>query len=512
MLEFFVLFFAVYFWGSPIGLSSFFGHCGAVIISLSSLRNISKNYLFWIIILLTILSAQEIRFSLEYILLATTFFYIGKDKLWDDNEKENKRRKILFWIFLFLVITNKLRYDFSERGSLLLWLPVFLVLYYKPLGIKNFLIYLASGLALFFSNKLTTFASFIISTRSKLIYLFSFFMVGGYFFYKESISNFLIKSFEPRLHIAKSVWEAFLQKPFFGHGFGTFALDFPLYRTHAKVLGGRISEQVVHGHSLFNHFAFELGLFGLFLVFILFYLLYINVPRVVLPLVIICFCDSPLVTFNQYLLFGLLIIPFIKNYGVLKLLFCGISNNLLRKISFFFVIIFSLCIFIPSLLGHYYYDSKDINKAIKWDRYNSLYYFTRGADNLNQNPLQSEKDFTRAIELSPSVSYFYGFLGASQLANNKLFEAKKSLEKAMKLDGRDGYWCLLYSYVNYEDKKIFEKYQKKAFKKNPEIKEYLSASNINTPRFIGYTRRGDVRLAGFYRTGEKIYFPLPVIE
>ena len=93
MLEFLVLFFAVYFWGSPIGLSSFLGHCGVVILSLSSLRNISKSYLFWIILLLTVLSAQEIRFSLEYILLATTFFYIGKDKLWDGDEKENKRRQ-----------------------------------------------------------------------------------------------------------------------------------------------------------------------------------------------------------------------------------------------------------------------------------------------------------------------------------------------------------------------------------------------------------------------------------
>ena len=82
----------------------------------------------------------------------------------------------------------------------------------------------------------------------------------------------------------------------------------------------------------------------------------------------------------------------------------------------------------------------------------------------------------------------------------------------MKLDGGDGYWCLLYAYANYKDEKVFKKYKVKALKRNPEIKEILSNPNITTARYIGATKHGDLRLAGFYRTGDKIFFPLPIIR
>ena len=70
----------------------------------------------------------------------------------------------------------------------------------------------------------------------------------------------------------------------------------------------------------------------------------------------------------------------------------------------------------------------------------------------------------------------------------------------------------MYSYANYNDKEVFKKYQKKALKRNPEIKHLLSKPNITSAKYLGIGKGGDSRLAGFYRTGEEIYFPLPIID
>lgn len=514
MLEFLILFLSIYFWGSPVGLSVFWGHFGAFLISLFSLKNLYSSFIFWLLLVLVIITAQEKRLSLEYFLLASSFFLLGADSSWNGDKTNSfeKRKKILFGIFTLIVITNLLHFELSERGSLLLWIPVFLALYFKPLNKKNFLIYLLFGICLFLSNKLAAFIAVVFCMRSVLVYGFSVVLFFIYFLLKQDLGDFLIKSFEPRLYIMKSSFFGFIDKSLFGHGFGTFALDFPKYRFHADVLGGRISEQVVHGHSLFNHFAFEMGIVGLLLIAGLLYLLFINAKQALLPFLVISLCDCPLFCFNQYLLCGLLFIPFIKQFGILERFFVPVSNMFLKSGFFLTGLFIMFVIYIQSLFGHYYYDSGDLDNAIKWDRYNSLYHFTRGANLLSTNSVQSETDLLKSVELAPSVSYFYGFLGAAQLANNKITDAKRSLEKAIKLDGQDGYWCLLYSYANYDNEAKFKKYQNLAFKKNPEIRRLLFNPNIPTPRFIGYSRFGDVRLAGFYRSGEKIYFPLPVLK
>ena len=177
--------------------------------------------------------------------------------------------------------------------------------------------------------------------------MLSIFVFIAYFIYKQNIIKFFTKSFEPRLYVWKSAWNGFLHKPFFVHGFGTFALDFPPYRVHSNVLGGRVSEMVAHGHSLFFHYAFELGIIGLVLVAVIFYLIWINKKECFIPLLIISLCDAPLVTFNQFALAGLIIIPGIKNLGLLKNLFIEFNNRTFRNISFIFAILLSLYIYIP---------------------------------------------------------------------------------------------------------------------------------------------------------------------
>ena len=510
LFEFLILFCAVVFWGSPVGISSFWGHIGAVIISLSAVGTLSRNCLLWLLLLITFFTAQEARFSIEYVLLAASFFCVGFGKKWQEN-KDDKRKQILFLIFVFLVIFNYLKIDFSERGSLLLWLPIFLVLYFKKFRFGNSMIYLASGISLYFSNKLTSLLAFLFSLRNKFLYFLSVGSVIAYFFFKQSFSSFLNKSIEPRIHIWKSVVAAFFDKPFFGHGFGTFALDFPLYRIHGKVLGGHVSEQISHGHSLFAHYAFELGIIGLLLILILFYLVYKNATQALSPLFIICLFDMPLATCSQFLLSGLILSPYIKDLGLVKKLIPNVHKKL-TLMSYIFLLSLSFYVYVPSLIGHYFYDKGDLNQAIKWDKKNALYYFSRGAGNINTDSISSEKDFLKAIELSPAIPYFYGFLGAAQLANNKPEEAKSILAKAMKLDGEDGYWCLLYSYANYNEKEMYERYQKKAIRKNPEIKILLSKPHLTSAQYIGRGRTGDPRLAGFLRSGKEVYFPLPVID
>lgn len=510
MLEFLVLFLTIYFFSSPIGISYVLGHIWTSVISLSSLKELSKYYIFWFLLLAVYLTASERRFSIEYLFLALGCFTVGISSKGSNHlENKTKARNILLFIFLFLSLANLFKIEPFEKGSLLMFIPLYLALYFEKLNKKNFLIYVFFGSVLFFSNKITALLAFVFCLRRKLLSYISVIIIILYFLIRQDLSLFIAKSIEPRIYIWKAIIRGFLNKPIFGHGFGTFALDFPQYRIHSDVLGGRVSEQIVHGHNLFVHYLFELGIIGIFLSLVFVYLIYLNCKEALLPLLIISLFDIPLVSFNQFLLIGVIISPFINHLGIVHVLFQTIQNISIRRLAYVISVLISLFIFIPSILGHHFYDNKRLDAAIKWDNRNSLYYFVRGAKNLNMNPLLSEKDLNKAIEISPSVSYFYGFLGASQLANNKVKAARSTLEKAFKYDGYDGYWCILYAYINLNNRRLFEKYEKLAFDGNPEIKDILSGQNLRSRQCIGVSNHTDIRINGFYRRGEKIFYPVP---
>ncbi len=406
-----------------------------------------------------------------------------------------------------LAYFNLEKIGFSERGSLLLWLPAFLVLYYPKLDKSNYLTYAISALVLFFSNKRTTFLAFFTTLRSKVFYLIGLLGLALSFVFKQKLKAFWLKSMLPRLFIWKSSFFAFFNKILFGHGLGTFALDFPIYRAHASVLGGRVDEQVVHGHSNFAHFGFELGLLGLFILAVFFYLIYLNAPRALLPVFVISIFDSSLFTVNQFLLASLIFAPFIKDLGVFEKLFRTFSSKLKSLMMLLGFVLVAL-VMAPSLIGHHFYIKKQYSKAIQWDKDNGLYYFMRGNKFLNKDPKKSEVDFKKATELCPSVSYFYGFLAASQLANGKRTEAELSIDKAIQYDGNDGYWYLIKAFVNYEDKDKFKELKKKALKRNPEIKVILKHPELSSAQLIGGRKRGDIRVSSFYRRGEKVFYPI----
>ncbi len=508
MFNYLIVFFAIYILGSPQGLTIWWVHLLAAIFALLNLHKVSHYYLFWIYLLIAFTFASEPRFSTEYFILAAGFTAWSLSNWWQ-NISEEKRKNFLLIVFILLYAVGKLHCTFYEKGSLILWLPVFLSLYFITKNLKTNVIYSVSGLALLFGNKKTALLAFLASLtnylKSKYIYIAGLLVIGVSFFFLESIQHFFHKSFISRLFIWYSILQGWLAKPFLGHGFGTFAIDFPPYRSHSGAFGAQTHQQISHGHGLFTHVLFEQGLLGLIIVLAIFYLIYKNAKQAFLPLLIISLFDAPLVCFNQYLLAALILVPFLN----IKL---PQMTSKWIKASQYLAYLLALVIFIPSIVGHYYYDRGSIDDAIKWDSKNSLYHFMRGADLLNKDTVESEKSLERAIELSPNVSYFYGFLAAAKLANLKFTEAKEASAKALYMDGDDQYWYVLSAFSHYkDDKDIYKKHYAKALELNPEIDTLLRDPSFTATEFIG-AKKADARVVSFYRKGPKVFLPLPYIE
>lgn len=500
------VFAALYILGSPQGLALWWGHALAAIFALIYLYKISQSYIFWILLPLALFTASEPRFSLEYLFLFSGFLAWSLSPWWQ-NLAEKKRKIFLLICFILFYLADLLKLSYCEKGSLVLWFPVFLALYFVP---KFSATYSLSALALIFSNKKTALLAFIASLMNKVktlyLVLLAAILVIVPFFFLEQLPHFVKTSVLSRIYIWHSCLQGFLSKPIWGHGLGTFAIDFPPYRSHIGVYGARVTQQVAHGHNLLMHILFEQGLVGLALLVLFFYLVYKYARAALLPLLVISFFDAALVMYNQYLLASLILFPFIsQNKANLK-----INPRLIPSAKILSYIV-ALAIFIPSLIGHYYYDHRNLDKAIQWDKYNGLYYFVRGADRINRDSEASEKDLEQAIKLCPSVSYFYGFLAAAKLANNKIPEAQSSIAKALVMDGGDAYWYVISAFSNYQDHpEIFKEHYAKAIEIKPEIEELLHDPNYTATEFIG-AKRSDARINAFYRTGLRVYLPMPYL-
>lgn len=512
MLNYIAVFFGIYILGSPQGLAIWWVHLLAATFALINLHKISQYYVFWVYLLIALVFASEPRFSLEYTLLAAGFSAWSLSDCWQKLSKEH-RRNFLLISFLLLYSLEKLHCVFSEKGSVLLWLPVLLSLYFVEAPSFKFnkanFIYLISGIALLFGNKKTSLLAFLASTaiylKSKYFYIAGVVALGASFFFRETLQHFIEKSLVSRLFIWYSSLTGWLAKPILGHGFGTFAIDFPPYRSHIGAFGAQAHQQIGHGHGLFTHFLFEQGLFGFTLAIFVFYLVYKNCKQAFLPLLIISLFDAPLVYFNQYLVAALILIPFIKDqkFKWMKFQF---------KPASYLACIIALIIFIPSVIGHYYYDRGSIDNAIQWDQKNSLYHFMKGADLINLDTVAAEKSLDTAIKLSPNVSYFYGFLAATKLANHNFIEAKTAIAQALEMDGEDQYWYVLSAFSHYaDDQATYKKHYAKALELNPDIDKLLRNPNYTATEFIG-AKKADARITSFYRKGHKVFLPLPYIE
>ncbi len=503
-----ITFLALFFLGTAQGLSIWWAHGLASLLALRGLRQISHYYIFWFLLLICVFFASEPRFSLEYFLLKIGFLGLAISI-----SQRQECSKKFYWMFLVLGLIEALGLCFGERGGLLMWLPVFLSLYFSdPLNsfFNARLVYFSSLALLLAQPKASSLVSLasVIFTKIKSRVIFWTLLILCpliYFSFFESYKHFLSKSLGSRIYIGASCLKGFIHSVIWGHGFGTFAIDIPVFRIIRDLWGSRATQQLAHGHSLFGHYGFELGLIGLGILAWIFILVYRHARPAFLPLLIISCFDCPLVYPQQFLLAGLIFYPALKN--LFKL-----GEIPYKKITKILITIIAGVVFGISVIGHYYYDKANYERAIFWDRYNSLYHFMQGSYYLNKNTFLSEKYFTEAVRLSPNVGYFYGYLSASLLANNKIPPAEAAIKKALKSSGENAYWHVIMAFINLAQNKsdIYEKHMSKATALNPYIPILLENPQYGSPDVIG-SDAGDIRITSFYRRGEKIFLPLPYV-
>jgi tetratricopeptide (TPR) repeat protein len=232
-------------------------------------------------------------------------------------------------------------------------------------------------------------------------------------------------------------------------------------------------------------------------------------------LIIMPLCYLPKLDLN--LLQGVRKNLFIKGKGArfFDLFFENIFKKLpsfLRRPAQVIFLVLSLVILVPSAIGHYYYDQGDLNRAIAIDAKHPLYFLMRGVKNIESDLVHSEKDLLKAVELAPAVPYIRGALAAAQLSNMHLREARESIDFALKHTVNDAYWFLISSliYQNQDSEKAKAHYTK-ALKIDPHLETFLNDPSLPSYKVIG-GKSGDSRIKAFYRSGEKLYLPLPYVE
>ncbi|MDD9897368.1 MAG: O-antigen ligase family protein [Candidatus Melainabacteria bacterium] len=456
--------------------------------------------------LIIIIFSTALRFSIEHFLIISSLIGFSLSPWWQNKAKKERRNLVLIF-FLLLYIFDLRQLALSEQGALILWFPVFLALYYNQKNISGYASRALAGIALIFSKKTTVILAYLSTLvsffKTQYLILIATIILALSFASINRVIHFLEISLLPRLHIWQSCLHGWLAKPFFGHGFGVFAISFAPYRAHDDIHGAMVHQQVSHGHNLFTHFLFEQGLLGLALCVLIFYLVYKYARDALLPLLVISLFDAPLVTYNQYFLAALILMPEFK-WEELKQSLTGPA----LKFSRIAIHIFATVLFSCSVMGHYHYYKGTLDKAIKWDPYHSLYHFTRGALTLNTRIDQSLIDLKRAVELSPNVAFYYGFLAGAQLANKQSSAADKTIDRAIALDGEEIYWITIKAFANYSDQKTFDHYFSRAIKAKPELVEIIQKPNYSSDAAIS-SQGGDARVTAFYRHGPSIPLPLP---
>jgi len=510
-----LLLIAITILGSATGLSLWLGHLLASIFALVGLRNITSSFWFWIFMIQAYFLSNEPRFSVEYLLLTLGFLAWAFSPQWLDRSYKFKTRFLLFAFALIFTI-DLLSLNFSEKGSLLLWFPVFWLLYRADepsIKVPDWLALVISSASNKLSIPLVTFCALLPKFKRKKILLLIIICFAGLAFWKLNTKAFFNKSINSRIQIWQSCWRGIIDKPIWGHGFGTFAIDIPSYRSHQDLWGSRASQQLSHGHSLFMHYLFEQGLNGFLFLLLFFTFIWQALRPAFLPLLMLSLIDANLVSPGQYLLAGLVLMTFLvesqTNSRALPALQLGIPK-VLRKPAKFLAYLFALIIFGQSIIGHFYYDKGDYDKAIKYDRNHALYYLVRGFFKLGEDNQASEKDFKQAISLSPSVGYFYGFLAASQLANNELPDAKASINKALCYSGENSNWLTLAAFIHRDQPQQAGQYYQRACAIEPATPEILLDPSLTANQFLG-GKYSDSRIISFYRRGPKLYLPLPVV-
>ena len=487
---------------------------------MTNLPRLFKYWFFWLLLILVCVFASELRLSLEYFLISAGLYAYSLSPSWQQASL-NLRKIILLVSFLGYFAIDYFGGFYLEEGSGLMWLPVFLAIYFplsrfdwqkykKATGLIDLGLYFVSFLTILFSNKRATLISFLASLKNlfskKLLLLFSILAVLASFALQDNIAKFYKISIHPRVMIWQGALKGFQEKPIGGHGFGTYAIDFPPYRIQKKgVQGSRRAEYIVHGHGQIFHQLFESGIFGLALVILLLYIFARYHANAFLPFLLLALFNVPVHDFCSFLLLGLLLQPLeIKE----KFLQAKIPLNKFLKLILTFVT-FVLLAF--STLSHYFFDMNMLSYAVKYDPWHPLYRFSRGAKRINKDIYSANNDLAAAVLLSPGVDYMHGFYAASLLGTENIPAAKYHIEKALGQMGNDPYLLLLSSFINQDKPDLAKTHFQKAIKLNPDIEKYLHDPSYSADEYIGVDG-ANPRITSFYRRGREIYLPLPYIE
>jgi hypothetical protein len=515
----------VIFLSSPISFGYWWAHALVSVFCLFNIHKLSKYWLFWIAFIIIALFSTEPRFSLEYYLIASSLFAVSLGSQWN---KIPITKKEIYFVALFAVIflLDFFKIRLYEKGSLLMLFP-FVLGYLIPLtklNIKNpkankqkILLYIFSSIAIILSNKRASLLAFITGLykafNKKHLIIITLALISGSFLIKDNPTRYFQKSIEPRLLIWQASFKGFLDKPLFGHGFGTYAINFPQYRILSDKHGGQSSQIINHGHSQVFHTLFENGLFGILLLALVMNFIYKQSKIGFYSFLVLILIDVPLKSFNQFLIFGLILNSF-KIFIQARyetLILKEFKNKNLLKLSQIIVVILSAIIFYISSLGHFYYDHKDLDKAIKTDYLNSLYYFERGALNIHQDIEASKKDLEKANFLNPNLGYIQAFYAASLLGTGDLEQAQEQINSAIKQLGDNAYLYVISAFSNYDNKEVFDKHFEKAIAMKPEINLLLKQHDISSDEFIS-SKRSNLRVMNYYRRGSRLYLPLPYLE
>lgn len=496
-------------------MSLYWVHFILSVFVVTNISKVSKYYLFWILLILFAGFSSHLRLSLEYFLISSALIGFSLADNWQNEKNKNYILLLMFVVFLGL---DLLGLNWVEKGSIVMLLPVFIASFYPLKKLQEekskskIAIYLTSFLAVLFSNKRTTLFAYLATLKNlfskKILALISVLVIASSFFVKDNLANFYRKSIAPRFYIWQASMDGFKDKPVLGHGYGNFTLDFPPYRKqNPGVLGAQDTDYVVHAHNQFLHTLFELGIVGMAVFGFLLFLIFKYLNNAFLPFVIMSFFNVSLQEFTQVFFLALIF----NSFNIKSFAFKKIESELVHKILKYILILVTTALMLMSSLGHYFFDSKQLAKAIKVDPLHPLYHFSRGAKKINTDIEKSKIDLKRAVELAPGLGYFHGFYAAALLGTADFEKAKYHIRKSLKQMGEDPYLLILSSFIEYEDEETSGKHYQKALELNPDLETYLSDPTYSADEFIG-VRSSNPRIMSFYRRGSKVYLPLPFIE
>ena len=430
--------------------------------------------------------------------------------------KRRQRAIFLFTTFALLSLTGFLDIGFSEKGAYLTWLPVCLVLY-LDLG-RHKILYGVSGLLILFSNKTSTilaYLSILIQRFQRIVILLvvaSLSILG--LFFKGHVQSFFEASINSRAFIWLSSLKGLIASPIWGHGFKTFIIDYPEYKIVGKTWGTVANQQIAHGHSLLFNYLFELGIVGLILMTVFFYLVYKRARPAFIPLLVLSFLDIPISMFGEFLLAALILGPFFQNKQAsedswVKMIITKVPQKSSFALATLAYVLVSYS-FVPSAIGHFYYDTGDYTQAIKWDSKQPLYYLLRGIESLDSQLGSSLKDFKKAVELTPNIGYLHGYLAAARFTLHRTTPARESIDTALKLSGTNSYWHFIAALTKFKNEKAFNRHFNQAMKVHPEIIDQVRDSKLQSSVYIG-SKSADVRVLSFFRKGPKMFMPRPYL-